>query len=301
MMRDQLWRILRIDRTWCVVAFGLSLVLLLNACGKAGTAVPTPTGAPTEPVLATIHPDEGVFEPTVTPEGMATETAAGEGAYPPPATGTPYPGALPAQAPTSYPGSQPLEGPTTYPGAFPTYDYNPYPMGTATEGANPYPGGSNAYPGVTASPDARPLTAPTAGNQPAAPEPTTVPLPTATPANTPTPRPTRDIRAELHATDPATVQLASGKVQLVEFFAFWDGASKSMAPMMYGLESGYGTRINFIYLDIDDPATKRFKDQLRYRMQPHFFLLDANGSIIKQWQGYVEEQDLIAAFEAALR
>ena len=74
-----------------------------------------------------------------------------------------------------------------------------------------------------------------------------------------------------------------------------------MAPMMYGLESGYGTRINFIYLDIDDPATKRFKDQLRYRMQPHFFLLDENGSIIKQWQGYVEEQDLIAAFEAALR
>ena len=68
MMRDQLWRILRIDRTWCVVAFGLSLVLLLNACGKAGTAVPTPTGAPTEPVLATIHPDEGVFEPTVTPK-----------------------------------------------------------------------------------------------------------------------------------------------------------------------------------------------------------------------------------------
>ena len=165
MMRDQLWKFLRMNNLVRLVAFGLSLVLLLNACGKAGTAVPTPTGAPTEPVLATIHPDEGVFEPTVTPEGMATETAAGEGAYPPPATGTPYPGALPAQAPTSYPGSQPLEGPTTYPGAFPTYDYNPYPMGTATEGANPYPGGSNPYPGVTASPDARPLTTPTAGNR----------------------------------------------------------------------------------------------------------------------------------------
>jgi hypothetical protein len=29
------------------------------------------------------------------------------------------------------------------------------------------------------------------------------------------------VRAELAATDPSTVQLASGKVQLVEFFAFW--------------------------------------------------------------------------------
>jgi hypothetical protein len=29
------------------------------------------------------------------------------------------------------------------------------------------------------------------------------------------------VRAELEATDPATVNLAAGKVQLVEFFAFW--------------------------------------------------------------------------------
>ena len=29
------------------------------------------------------------------------------------------------------------------------------------------------------------------------------------------------VRAELEATDPSTVQLASGGVQLVEFFAFW--------------------------------------------------------------------------------
>ena len=29
------------------------------------------------------------------------------------------------------------------------------------------------------------------------------------------------VRTELHATDPATVNLASGKPTLVEFFAFW--------------------------------------------------------------------------------
>ena len=34
-------------------------------------------------------------------------------------------------------------------------------------------------------------------------------------------QPKPEIKAELEATDPGTVKLASGKVQLVEFFAFW--------------------------------------------------------------------------------
>jgi hypothetical protein len=36
------------------------------------------------------------------------------------------------------------------------------------------------------------------------------------------PTPSRPaVSSELHATDPQAVTLASGKVQLVEFFAFW--------------------------------------------------------------------------------
>lgn len=41
-------------------------------------------------------------------------------------------------------------------------------------------------------------------------------VPTEAPANS-----TTLGSSELHATDPTTVNLASGKVQLVEFFAFW--------------------------------------------------------------------------------
>lgn len=40
-----------------------------------------------------------------------------------------------------------------------------------------------------------------------------------TPTESSQPRPT--VRNELHATNPETVSLASGKVQLVEFFAYW--------------------------------------------------------------------------------
>ena len=278
---------------WRVAQVSIGLLMLLSSCSKSASSTPIPTLTATEPVEFTSPPD-GVYEPSV--ESSLEESSAEITATPTTSNG-PYPAAA---APTAYPGLSPIEAATTYPGAFPTFDYNPYPDGIPTEGYNPYPGvptaGSVPYPGITPSPVTRPQITSTPGV-----ESTEAPAPTEVPEDTPTPRPTRDLNAELRATDPKTVQLASGKVQLVEFFAFWDGASKFMLPMLRGLETGYGSRINFIYLDIDDPANKRFKDQLRYRLQPHFFLLDEKGNILKQWQGYVEEADLINAFEAALR
>jgi thioredoxin-related protein len=73
-----------------------------------------------------------------------------------------------------------------------------------------------------------------------------------------------------------------------------------MAPIVHGLEAEYDDRMNFVYLDIDDPANDPFKEALLYRLQPHIFLLDENGKIIQQWLGYVKEQDLRAAINAAL-
>ena len=66
---------------------------------------------------------------------------------------------------------------------------------------------------------------------------------------------------------------------------------------MHGLESTWGGQIQFIYLDIDDPRTNVFKSQLGYRVQPHLFLLDADGSLLQQWLGFVEASELESAFE----
>lgn len=92
--------------------------------------------------------------------------------------------------------------------------------GVDPAGAYPLPGaypGPGAYPAPATPSDIYP---PPGGESPAAsPDPVT---PVAAPAATPTPaqpRPTVD--PQLHATDPKTVNLASGNVQLVEFFAFW--------------------------------------------------------------------------------
>ncbi len=68
--------------------------------------------------------------------------------------------------------------------------------------------------------------------------------------------------------------------------------------MVHGLQAKYEGKIQFTYLDIDDPNTRSFKQALGYRVQPHFFLLDANGKTVKEWLGYVQESDLVTAFEA---
>ncbi len=73
-----------------------------------------------------------------------------------------------------------------------------------------------------------------------------------------------------------------------------------MAPIVHGLEDKYKGQINFVYLDVDDGNTQRFKEALGYYYQPHIFLLDAEGNILQQWIGYVQQAELEAALINAL-
>jgi hypothetical protein len=73
-----------------------------------------------------------------------------------------------------------------------------------------------------------------------------------------------------------------------------------MAPIVHGLEAQYSDRMNFVYLDIDDPDNDQFKEALDYRYQPHLFLLDEDGKVLKQWLGRASGEELESAFKAAL-
>lgn len=74
-----------------------------------------------------------------------------------------------------------------------------------------------------------------------------------------------------------------------------------MAPVVHGLEDRYGDRVRFVYLDIDDPRTKPFKQQLNYRYQPHIFLLDNDGHVLAQWVGAVDAATLEQAIVQAIQ
>jgi thioredoxin-like negative regulator of GroEL len=73
-----------------------------------------------------------------------------------------------------------------------------------------------------------------------------------------------------------------------------------MKPVVHGLEAKYAGQIDFIYLDIDDPANDAAKDQLGFRVQPQFFLLDADGTVVQEWLGPVDAEKFEAVFAQVL-
>lgn len=73
-----------------------------------------------------------------------------------------------------------------------------------------------------------------------------------------------------------------------------------MMPIVHGLEETYQGEIDFIYLNIDDPATDEAKLKYGFRVQPHFILLNADGEIVQQWFGYNSPNVFEEAFDALL-
>lgn len=71
-----------------------------------------------------------------------------------------------------------------------------------------------------------------------------------------------------------------------------------MAPVINALQNRYKDRILFTFLDIEDPGNSLFKALIGSRV-PLFFLLDAQGNVLNEWQGVVPAADFEAAFNAA--
>ena len=67
--------------------------------------------------------------------------------------------------------------------------------------------------------------------------------------------------------------------------------------MVHGLEAEYFGKIKFSYLDADDPRTDGFRRTLGFYYQPEFYLLDANGNVLKKMVGYVSEDEFRSTFD----
>lgn len=72
-----------------------------------------------------------------------------------------------------------------------------------------------------------------------------------------------------------------------------------MAPVVHGLEAEYSDKMNFVYLDVDDPNTQELQRVLGRRYQPEFYLLDADGNVIQAWFGNVTPEIFEDAFAQA--
>jgi hypothetical protein len=69
-----------------------------------------------------------------------------------------------------------------------------------------------------------------------------------------------------------------------------------MAPMVHGLEAKYFGKIQFTYLDADDPRTSDFQSTLGFYYQPEIYLLDGDGNLLQKWVGYTSEEELETVF-----
>jgi len=69
---------------------------------------------------------------------------------------------------------------------------------------------------------------------------------------------------------------------------------------VHGLEVEYYDRINFVYLDVDDPANESLKDDFEFRYQPQLVLLDGEGQVVQQWIGPISREEFMEAFEIVL-
>lgn len=289
-------------------------LIILAACGTKPTAEPTPTASTIVDATATIAPDASPTEP----EYPAPITVATETTYPGPeeVVGTVYP--IPeAGGATAYPvpANPALQTPpfTQTPQSFVTAQATRTvaPIATASPSATPvrarptptqtfaYPppvdnGSSGAYPEPPT--EAPPTTAVPNQSIPQTPTPVLQPgevvtgsLPTAT--STPI-----LVRTDLIATNPSDFNLVSGGYQMVELFASWAPISRSMAPVMNMLAERYKARINFVFLDVDDPANGMLTALMGSRLPPVFYLLDGQGVVLKEWRGYISPGEFEAVF-----
>ena len=64
-----------------------------------------------------------------------------------------------------------------------------------------------------------------------------------------------------------------------------------MAPIVHGLEAEYSGRVKFSYLDADDPNTDTFQHELGFAYQPEFYIVDADGKVLKKLIGFISEDE----------
>jgi thiol:disulfide interchange protein len=73
-----------------------------------------------------------------------------------------------------------------------------------------------------------------------------------------------------------------------------------MKPVVHGLEGEYWGQIDFVYLDIDDPANRELMQRYGFIGQPLFVLIAPDGTEVQRWLGRVGEDEFREAFDAYL-
>ena len=73
-----------------------------------------------------------------------------------------------------------------------------------------------------------------------------------------------------------------------------------MRPSVRWLEENYHDRIDFHWLNFDDPGNAALIEQYRVTGVPTVVLLDADGNLVQKYVGYMDKEQLIQIVEDLL-
>lgn len=69
---------------------------------------------------------------------------------------------------------------------------------------------------------------------------------------------------------------------------------------MNGLQAQFGEQIEFIVLNIDDPATLPLRQQYNMVQRTNYVLVNARGEVVQRWFGALNEDEVARALREFL-
>lgn len=69
---------------------------------------------------------------------------------------------------------------------------------------------------------------------------------------------------------------------------------------MNGLQAQFGEQIEFVVLDIDDPATLPLRQHYNMVQRTNYVLVNARGEVVQRWFGPLDEDQVARALREFL-
>lgn len=96
---------------------------------------------------------------------------------------------------------------------------------------------------------------------------------------------------------PYESALSNEKPSLLEFYADWCTSCQSLAPSLAKFHEQYGSQVNFVMLNVDDPKWTQQMQEYQVVGVPQFFFMGSDRKVIKTLVGRVPEAILAQLFE----
>ena len=88
------------------------------------------------------------------------------------------------------------------------------------------------------------------------------------------------------------IAFTNGKPTYLEFYAEWCEICKEMAPEVAELKKDFDDKINFVFLNVDNPKWDKFIKEFKVNGIPQINIIDANANLLATLTGLQEEHTI---------